>query len=131
MHLQKRNRQTNDTVTSQSSAEHLVHRPLTQERLDNEYKRTKSGKFLEEAENHLASKNAIYLVDANVDGNMTVNGDEFDYGDFRFRNDRHVVRDPSTLHRVRKGAEDGNFVHVRHTVGLDDQVYVTSALYFE
>jgi hypothetical protein len=51
---------------------------------------------------------------------VTVCGDEFDDGDFRFRCDRHVARDPCALHRIRKNVEDGNLVHVCHTVGLDD-----------
>ena len=44
--------------------------------------------------------------------------------------ERHV-RDSCALHGVREGAEDGELVHVCHAVGLDDQVYVTSALDFE
>ena len=72
--------------------------------------------------------NAIGLVGANVDGDMTVGGDE---SDFRFRYDRHVVRGCCALHGVRKGTKDDSFVHVRHAVGSDDEVYVTSALGFE
>ena len=126
VHLQKRNRQTDDAVAPKSAAEHLVHRTLTQERLDDEHKRAERREFFEEPKDHFASKNTVDVVDADVDGEVTVVGDEFDDWDFGFCYDRHVVRDPCTLHCVCEGAKDGDLVHVCHVVGLDDQIYITS-----
>ena len=94
MHLQKRNRQANDAVTPQSSTEHLVHRALTQERLNDEHERTKGRKFLEKPEDHFSSENAIGLVDVNVDRDAAMDGDEFDDGNSSLRYDRHVIRNP-------------------------------------
>jgi hypothetical protein len=48
--------------------------------------------------------NIIDLVGANVDRNVAVGGDEFDDGDFRFR-------DPCVLRRIRNGTEDGDIIH--------------------
>jgi len=131
VHLQKRNGQTNDAVTSQSTAKHLIHRALAQECLDDQHKGTEGWKFLEETEDHFASKNAIDLVYVDVDGKVTVGGDEFNDGDSCFRYDRDIIRDPCALHRVGEGSEDGDLVHVCHAVRLDDQVYVTNTLAFE
>ena len=131
MHLQKRNGQTNDAVASQSAAKHLIHRTLAQECLDDQYKRTEGWKFLEEPEDHFAGKDAISLVDVDVDGKVTVGRDEFDDGYSCFRYDGDVVRNACAFHRVGEGSEDGNLVHVCHTVRLDDQVYVANTLEFE
>jgi len=128
VHLQKRNREANDTVTAQATSVHLIHRTLTQERLDDEHKRTQGRKFLEESENHFASEDASDVVDANVDRKVAVVGDKFDDGHSSFCYDRNVVCDPCTLHRIRQSAEDGDLVHVCHAVGLNDQVYVTGTL---
>ena len=64
VHLQKRNRQTNDAVTPESTTEHLVHRTQTQERLDDEHKRTEGRKFFQESEDHSARLIWLRLMSA-------------------------------------------------------------------
>ena len=101
MHLQERNRETDDTVTPQPTTEHLIHRTLTQECFDDEYKRAEYRKLPEKPEDHLSRENAVDVVDADVHCQIPVIGDELDYGDPGFGYNRDIIRDPCALHRVR------------------------------
>lgn len=68
-HLQKADHQTNDRITPQPARVNLIHRPLTQKRLDHQDELSSARQYVEVLVDDLSSRNTVCLVERyiNVD----------------------------------------------------------------
>src|SRR5712671_3216321 len=100
VHLQEAHCQADNAVAPQSAREHLIHGPLAEKCLGNEYEGPKRRHFGEEPGHYPSHLNPVLLVDRNINGEMAMYRNKFDDGYFCLCNDGHFVRYPRAFERV-------------------------------